>query len=67
VEPESLSISCDDCVMHGTSACDDCIVSFVINREPHTAVVVDADAARDLRLLSQGGLVPGSRHRSRAG
>lgn len=64
--PRVLSISCDACVMARTAACDDCIVTFVVNREPGDALVVDADAARDLRLLSRGGLVPRLRHRSRA-
>ena len=27
---ESLTIDCGDCVMAGTSACDDCIVSFIV-------------------------------------
>ncbi len=64
-QPERLSISCDDCVMRGTAACDDCVVTFVVNRDPGDAVLVDADAARDLRLLTQAGLVPGLQHRRR--
>jgi hypothetical protein len=65
VEQDRLSISCDECVMRGTAACDDCIVTFVVNRDPGDAVVVEADAARDLRLLTQAGLVPGLQHRRR--
>ena len=57
-----LTIDCGDCVMAGTSACDDCIVSFIVNREPGDAVVVDADEERALRSLSAGGLVPRLRH-----
>jgi hypothetical protein len=64
-ESERLSISCDECVMRDTVACDDCIVSFLVNREPGDAVVVDADAHRDLELLTQAGLVPGLQHRRR--
>ena len=52
--------------MAGTSACDDCIVSFIVNREPGDAVVVDADEERALRSLSDGGLVPRLRHESPA-
>ena len=59
------TIDCDECVMAGTSACDDCVVSFIVNREPGDAVIVDADEERALRVLGEGGLVPRLRHRSR--
>lgn len=61
------TIDCGDCVMTGTSACDDCVVSFIVNREPGDAVVVDADEERALRTLGEGGLVPRLRHASKAG
>ena len=64
---EPLTIDCGDCVMAGTDACDDCIVSFIVNREPGDAVVVDAAEERALRNLSEGGLVPRLRHASRLG
>jgi hypothetical protein len=67
VRSPALSIDCGDCVMAGTSACDDCIVSFVVNREPGDAVVIDVEEHRAVRLLQSAGLVPDSRHRSRAG
>jgi hypothetical protein len=51
--------------MRATSACDDCVVSFILDREPGDAVVVDADEERALRVLGEGGLVPRLRHRSR--
>ena len=51
---QPLTIDCGDCVMAGTTACDDCIVSFIVNREPGDAVVVDADEERALRALSDG-------------
>ena len=70
-EPEShgdaLVISCDDCVMQHTDACDDCLVSFILNRDPGDAVVIDADEARALRMLAHVGLVPGPRHVRRVG
>jgi hypothetical protein len=62
VNPEPLTIDCGDCVMTGTSACDDCIVSFIVGREPGDALVIDAEEARALRSLSDGGLVPRLRH-----
>ena len=58
----SLTIDCDTCVMQGTEACDDCVVSFVVNREPGTALVIDVEEARAVRLFAGAGLVPGIRH-----
>jgi hypothetical protein len=57
-----LVISCDDCVMQNTGACADCLVSFILNREPGDALVIDATEARAIRMLSRAGLVPGPRH-----
>jgi hypothetical protein len=59
---KTISISCGDCTLRGTSACDDCLVTFVLGRDPDDAVVVDAAEARALRLLSGAGLVPALRH-----
>ena len=66
-QSDALVISCDDCVMQHTDACDDCLVSFILNREPGDAVVIDADEARALRMLTNVGLVPGPRHVRRVG
>ncbi len=62
-----LRISCDECVMEGTSACDDSVVTVHCGREPGDAVVIDVTLGRALRLLEQGGLAPGLRHRRRTG
>ncbi|MBV8464019.1 MAG: hypothetical protein JO368_12040 [Acidimicrobiales bacterium] len=62
VRTEVLTIDCDDCAHQHTSTCDDCVVSFLVEREPTDAVVVDADEARAVRLLERAGLVPGLRH-----
>ena len=62
----SLTISCDECVMQGTDACGDCIVTFLCDREPDTAVIFDAEEERALRILNGAGLVPKVRHRRRA-
>jgi hypothetical protein len=64
--PIPLSIDCGDCVMAQTAACSDCIVSFIVNREPGDAIVIDVDEQRTLRLLTNAGLVPKSQHRTRA-
>jgi hypothetical protein len=64
---QGFTISCDECVMQGTDACDDCVVTFLCDRDPHEAVVVDVAEARALRVLADAGLVPALRHRRRAG
>jgi hypothetical protein len=64
---DDLRIDCDECVMRDTAACDDCVVSFIVKREPGDAVVVDVEEQRALRALGERGLVPGLRHRARAG
>lgn len=59
-------IDCGECVMAGSDACGDCVVSYVVGREPGEALVIDAQEERALRLLGSSGLVPGLRHRVRA-
>ena len=46
--------------MEGTSACADCVVTFLCDREPEDAVIIDVVEARALRLLEEGGLAPGA-------
>ncbi len=53
--------------MEGTSACGDCVVTFLCDREPGDAVIIDVVEARALRLLEAGGLAPALRHRRRTG
>jgi len=62
-----LTINCDECAMRHTSACDDCLVTFVVGRRPGEALVIDADEERAVRMLAGAGLVPGCRHRASAG
>jgi len=62
-----LTIDCDCCTLRNTSACDDCVVSFLLERKPEDAVVIDADEARAMRMLGRAGLVPTLRFSSRAG
>jgi hypothetical protein len=63
---EAFTIDCADCCHQQTSVCDDCVVSFIVGRQPEDAVVVDAEQARAVRLLERAGLVPGVRHSRRA-
>ena len=62
VMSDSITISCHDCSMLDTAACQDCVVSFILDREPDDAVVIDADEARAVRMLGDVGLVPHLRH-----
>lgn len=57
-----ITISCDDCRMQSTSACDDCVVSFLLRDDEehveHEPLVLDLDQVRVVRLLGKAGLVP---------
>ncbi len=67
-EPQGgLTIDCDCCALQNTAACDDCVVSFLLEREPDDAVVIDADEARAMRMLERAGLVPTLRFSTQAG
>lgn len=61
----SITISCHDCTMRGTPACEGCVVTYLCDREPAEAVVIDADEARAVRMLGRAGLTPPLRHRRR--
>lgn len=60
----TLTISCDECSMRATSACDGCVVSFICDREPDDAIVIDVAEERAIRMLGRSGLVPPLRHRA---
>ncbi|MHB8439324.1 MAG: hypothetical protein ACYDD4_09205 [Acidimicrobiales bacterium] len=62
----TIAISCDDCSLQQTDACEDCLVSFVLGREPDDAVIIDAGEQRALRMLAGAGLVPRLRFTSRS-
>ena len=62
-----LTIDCGTCELHHTSACTDCVVTFLCDRTAGGAVVIDVAEARAIRLLGTGGLVPELRHRRRTG
>ena len=53
--------------MEGTSACDDCVVTFVCGRRPGEALVIDVEEERAVRVLARAGLVPELRHEQRTG
>jgi len=59
---EPLVIDCATCIGPTIGACDDCVVTFLCDRDPDDAVVIDVGEARALRLLADADLVPGLRH-----
>lgn len=61
----TLTISCDDCTMHATSACGECVVTFLCDREPQDAVIIDVAEVRAVRMLGRHGLTPPLRHQRR--
>ena len=67
MEENTLRIDCDECQMQHTSTCDDCIVTFLVNREPDDAVVIDVAEVRTACFLADAGLVPELRHVPRTG
>lgn len=72
---DSLTIDCEQCTERLTTACSDCVVSFVLDRcdrrdpakagttERSDAVVLNLAEARAVRLLADAGLVAPLRHR----
>lgn len=63
----TLTISCGDCTMLDTLACEGCVVNVICDRQPGEAVVIDAAEARAVRMLGRSGLLPPLRHRPRSG
>ncbi len=63
----TLTIDCDCCAMRDTSACEDCMVTFLLGRQPDDAVIIDAEEARAVRMLERAGLVPAIRFSRQAG
>lgn len=63
-ESTTLRIDCDECVLQGSDACRDCIVSFICGVETGEPVVVRLAEARAMRLLGEAGLAPPLRHSS---
>ena len=62
---DSVTIDCDTCTMQHTTACDDCVVTYICEREAGTAVVINLDDFRSMHRLAKAGLLPGLRHEVR--
>ncbi|HLI54096.1 MAG TPA: hypothetical protein VKU88_07215 [Acidimicrobiales bacterium] len=61
----TLTISCDECAMQSSEVCAGCVVTFICDRDPNDAVIIDAAEERALRSLNRSGLLPPLRHRAR--
>lgn len=59
---KTITIECDTCSMRHSEACEDCVVTFLLGREPDDAVVFDVQEARAVRLLGEAGLLPSLRY-----
>jgi hypothetical protein len=62
-----VRIDCDDCAHRDSHVCDDCLVTFLCEREPDGAVVIPLEEVRSVRMLQDAGLAPRVRHRRRVG
>jgi hypothetical protein len=60
---QNLLIDCATCVVRDTEACTDCVVTFLCDRQPGDAVIIDVEDLRALRMLRDAGLAPELRHR----
>jgi len=60
--PAACTIDCAVCAYRHTSVCDDCVVSFILDRDPEDAVILGVEEERALRMLGRAGLVPTVRH-----
>lgn len=50
-----MLIDCEQCAMQDTSACDDCVVTFLIGQHPVDLTDTQSEAVDN---LAAGGLVP---------
>jgi hypothetical protein len=64
----NLTIECDSCALRRSTACSDCVVTFVLRADDEllgsVPVELDADQERAVALLARAGLVPRLRHRT---
>ncbi len=58
----SMTIDCGTCSHRRTPSCDECVVTFIVEREPDEAVVIDVAEFTALRRLQSAGLVPDLLH-----
>lgn len=66
-----LTIACDSCALRRSTACTDCVVTFVLQADaelgreaPPELMDLDDDQERVVQLFVNAGLVPRLRHRA---
>lgn len=52
-----MIVDCNECSMQGTDACNDCVVTFILDRSGD-AVVFDAAEERAIKAMTTAGLLP---------
>jgi hypothetical protein len=63
-----FTISCDECAMQRTTACNDCVVTYLLDGERPRApdhgdeLVLDPDQVRVVQLFGAAGMVPRLRY-----
>jgi hypothetical protein len=58
-----FTISCDSCVMDGSAACADCVVTHLLSPARREPVAFTDDELRAVQLLAAAGMVPTLKHR----
>ncbi len=64
-EQSALTIDCNRCVMQHTKACDDCVVSYIVDHDANQPVVLDFNERRACGMLNDAGLLPSNRFSER--
>ena len=59
---EQITIDCGTCTGKALNACGDCVVTFIMERDPDDALIIDAAEARAVRRLGRACLVPPLRY-----
>ena len=63
---DQITIDCGTCTGKALNACGDCVVTFIMERDPDDALIIDAAEARAVRRLGRAGLVPPLRYEADA-
>ena len=53
-----ISIDCELCPLANSDSCDDCLVTFICDRDPETAVIISLDEWRSMKAMTKVGLLP---------
>jgi hypothetical protein len=63
-----LTIACDSCALRRSTACTDCVVTFVLQADAELSgdvpLELDDDQERVVQLFVNAGMVPRLRHRA---